>query len=148
MPEHFVEPPLKGLEIVDFSLSIWVLLGDPQLFFGNPLPQKRWPIPDSRPFVGLAKTAKTRSTALRWGLGLALLPEERLHQVHAARRQNSRGDFHLVIELGMVEHLQHGVNRACLRIFSAIDQPPDAGVRDGSGTHRTGFDGHVEIAVE
>ena len=48
----------------------------------------------------------------------------------------------------MVENWQHGINRASLRIFSSVNQTPNARMRDGSGTHRTGFDGYVEIAVE
>ena len=43
---------------------------------------------------------------------LALLAKKRLHQVHAAGRQHTAGDFDLVIEFGMVEHLQHGMDRA------------------------------------
>src|SRR5271157_668892 len=110
--------------------------------------RKRGPLHDSRPRAAGAKRATARSTALGGGLSLALFPEERLQQVHAARGQNSRTDLYLVIELGMVEQLQHGMHRPGLGIFRAIDQPPDARVGHGASAHRTGFDSHVEIAIE
>src|SRR5271157_328260 len=110
--------------------------------------RKRGRLHDSRPRAEGAKRAKARSTALGGGFGLALFPEERLHQVHAARGQNSRDDLYLVVELGMVEHLQHGMHRSGFRVFRAIDQAPDARVRDGASAHGAGLDSHVEIAIE
>src|SRR5271157_3683893 len=122
--------------------------------------RKRGRLHDSKPRPGLAKRARAGSvltlghypragsTALCGGFGLALFSEERLHQVHAARGQNSRTDLYLVVELGMVEHLQHGMHRSGLGVFRAIDQAPDSRVRDGTGAHGAGLDSHVEIAIE
>src|SRR5271157_1131274 len=110
--------------------------------------RKRGRLHDSRPRAEGAKRATARSTALGCGPSLAPFPEERLHQVHAARGQNSRTDLYLVVELGMVEHLQHGMHRSGLGVFRAIDQAPDSRVRDGAGAHGAGLDSHVEIAIE
>src|SRR5271157_4988001 len=99
-------------------------------------------------FEALAQPEWCPTMILGGSFSLAFLPKERLHQVHAARCKHSTTDLHFVIELGMVEHLQHGVDGAGSWIFSAVDEPPDARVRDGSGAHGTGLYGHVKIAVE
>jgi hypothetical protein len=53
-----------------------------------------------------------------------------------------------MIELRMVKHLQHGVNRAGFGVFSAVDEPPDTRVGDGAGTHRARLEGHIKITIE
>src|ERR1035438_3877484 len=69
------------------------------------------------------------------GLSVAFLAKERLHEIHASRSQHSASDLDLVIELGMVEDLKHGVDRAGLRVFGAVDQAANSCVGDRSGTH-------------
>jgi hypothetical protein len=70
-----------------------------------------------------------------------------LHHFHATRGQHARGDFHPMVELGMIKDLQHGMNGASLRVLCSVDEAANAGVRDGSGTHRARFHGDVEIAI-
>ena len=58
---------------------------------------------------------------LRWIGRVPALAEEGLQQIHAARRQDAGVDFHLVIQLRVIEYLQHRMYRASLGIVSAID---------------------------
>jgi hypothetical protein len=52
---------------------------------------------------------------------LSLVAEEGLQHVHAARGQHSAGHLDLVVRLGMVQHLHHGVDCARLGIFGSVD---------------------------
>jgi hypothetical protein len=52
-----------------------------------------------------------------------------------------------MIELGMIQHLQHGVHRTSLGVFGAVNEAANARVSDGSRTHGAGLDSDVEIAI-
>ena len=81
------------------------------------------------------------------GLSLSFVAEKRLHQIHTTSCKYSTGDFDLMIQLGMIQHLQHGVNCTSFRVLGAIDQSVDSCVGDGSGTHGARFNRDVEIAI-
>jgi hypothetical protein len=78
---------------------------------------------------------------------LSLLSKERLHQVHASRREDSARHFNLVVEFRVIQNLKHGMHGACFRVFGSIDKPTDARVGDGSRAHGTRLHRDVEIAV-
>jgi len=52
-----------------------------------------------------------------------------------------------MVELGVIEDLQHGVHRAGFRVLRSIDQAANARMRDGSSTHGTRFHRDVEITI-
>ena len=129
--------------------------------FEPPIPVKVWPL--SRRLVStthaplrarlpLAEVASLNILAganwLRFTAPGAAFAKERLQQIHATRGQNARRDFELMIQLRMVEHLQHRVNCSSLGVFCSVDQAADARVRDGAGAHRAGFDRDIQIAVQ
>jgi hypothetical protein len=76
------------------------------------------------------------------------LAKEVLHQVHTARCQHTAYDLDMMIELGVIDDLQYGVDRPSLRIFGPINQPADPGVGDGAGAHRAWFNRDVQVAIE
>ena len=53
-----------------------------------------------------------------------------------------------MIELGMIQDLQHGMHGAGLGILSSINQAANARVRDGPGAHRARLNRDVQIAIE
>src|SRR5271157_2565546 len=97
-------------------------------------------------FRGKIRGKMARASRLT-GLSLALIAKKGLDQIHASSRQHPAGDLDLMIELGVVEHLKHAVNRTGLGVLGAIDQPADSGVANRSGAHGAGFHRYVEVTV-
>ena len=52
-----------------------------------------------------------------------------------------------MIQLRVIYDFQNGMDRASLRVFGAVNQPPNARVDERSGTHRARLDGGVDLAV-
>jgi len=71
---------------------------------------------------------------------LAARGEEGLEQGGGGVGKKTRGDVHLVIELGVGEKFKAGAERAALRVVGAIDEARDAGLNEGAGTHGARFE--------
>ena len=54
----------------------------------------------------------------------------------------------MMIELGMIQDLQHGMDGTSLGICSSVNQTANSRVRDGAGAHGARLDRDVEIAIE
>jgi hypothetical protein len=61
--------------------------------------------------------------------------------------EDAGGDFHLVVEAGVGEDFEAGVDRAAFGIVGAVDEARDAGLDDGAGTHAARLDSDVERGV-
>ena len=62
-------------------------------------------------------------------------------------RRGGRGDFDLVVELGVVHDGEDGTAGSGFGVGGGVDEAGDAGVEDGSGAHGAGFERGVEGAV-
>jgi hypothetical protein len=77
----------------------------------------------------------------------AAFPEERLHDLGTSARQNSATNFHLVIQLGVVEQAENGTNGSGFRVIRAIHQAADAGMNQSPGAHRARFNCSKQLAA-
>ena len=49
------------------------------------------------------------------------VPKESLQQLRAAASENATPHFHPMVELGMINDLQHGTDRSCLRVICTVN---------------------------
>src|SRR6185312_13057603 len=61
--------------------------------------------------------------------------------------QHSSRDFHLMIELRMVQNIHHRIDSARFRIRCAVDQPFQTGVYHRASAHRARLNDHVNLAA-
>ncbi len=78
---------------------------------------------------------------------LATISKERLQQLCAAACQNPTSYFHLVVQLRVIQDLQRRMDRTRLRVFSAVNQAPDARMNHRSGAHRARFNCSKQLAL-
>jgi hypothetical protein len=77
----------------------------------------------------------------------ATLPEERLNNFCAAARQHSGSNFHLMVQLGVVEQAGDRVNGPSFRVIRPVNQAPNAGMNQRPGAHRARLNCSKELAV-
>ena len=73
-------------------------------------------------------------------ISLAAVSEKGLQEFRATAREDASADFHAVIELRVVYHLQNRMYGAGLGIVCAVDQALDASVHQSAGAHRARLD--------
>src|SRR5581483_3985964 len=73
--------------------------------------------------------------------------KEFLQQFGAAARQHAAANLQLMIQLRLIYHLHHRTDRACLGIFSPVDEALEASMCDRTRTHRTRFNCNKQFAV-
>lgn len=66
---------------------------------------------------------------------LPALPEKLLYDFSRFAGQHSSPHLHPVVEAGVIDDLQHGMNRPCFGVVGAVHQAADAGVNQRTGTH-------------
>ncbi len=98
--------------------------------------------------AGMRHLVRRHDAVRSSGLRVAFLAKKSLEHVHAARSQDAAGDLDLMIELGVVEDLEHGMDRTGFWVFGAVDQSADSRVGNGSRAHGARFHRYVEIAVQ
>src|SRR5215472_8887283 len=77
---------------------------------------------------------------------LTAVPKERLQYFCAAPRQNTSADFHLVVEPGVVQHLQHRMDRARFWVIRSVHQALNPRVHQCAGAHGAGFNCNKQLA--
>src|SRR5580704_10851234 len=70
--------------------------------------------------------------------------EEVLDYFGALGGQHTRGNFHLMVEFGVRQHLEAGTDGAALYIVAAVHHARDARLDDGAGAHAAWLDRDVE----
>jgi hypothetical protein len=78
---------------------------------------------------------------------LTTASKERLQQFRALGCQHAFADLHLVVQLGVVQHLQNRMDRARLGIVGAINQAFQPGVYQRTGAHGAGLNCNKQFAV-
>jgi hypothetical protein len=78
------------------------------------------------------------------GLLTAALDEKVGKELAALFGQEARGDFDLVVELGVVHDGEDGAAGTGFGVGGGVDEALDTGVEDGSCAHGAGFEGDVE----
>src|SRR5271166_2777620 len=67
------------------------------------------------------------------------LPEKLPEEIATLFTQQAVRNQHLVIQPGMVHHLEHRSRRACLGVARPVDQPLQPRVNHGASAHRAGL---------
>ena len=62
--------------------------------------------------------------------------------------EHARLHKELVVECGVVEHMEDGAGRACFGIAGSEDEPGQPGVQHGTGAHGAGLKGAHQGAAE
>src|ERR1035438_1688254 len=78
---------------------------------------------------------------------LATVSEKLLQDFCAASCQHAATDFHAMVQLRMIQHLHHRMNRACFRIRCAINQALDPGMHHRTCAHRARFNCNKQVAA-
>ena len=73
--------------------------------------------------------------------------KERLQQFRATACQNASAHFHLMIQLGVVHHFHHRMNRSCFRIVRTVNQAFQPRMNQSASAHRARFNCSKELAV-
>jgi hypothetical protein len=78
---------------------------------------------------------------------LTALSEKFLHHLCRTSSQHPAPDFHLMIQTGVIHHLQNRMDSACLRVVGTIHQAADAGMNRRSRAHGTRLNCSKQFAV-
>jgi hypothetical protein len=81
------------------------------------------------------------------GQRLTTAPKELLQQLRAPACQHAPADLHLVVQLGVIQDLKHGMYGAGLGIVSAKYQTLDPGVHQSAGTHRARLNCNKQVTA-
>ncbi len=77
---------------------------------------------------------------------LSFVPEEPLKNLSAFFLKNSAGDFNLVVQPFVLEQREKGSNASSLWVLHPENEAPDPRLKEGPGTHDTGFKRHIQGA--
>ncbi len=75
------------------------------------------------------------------------MPEKFLHHLCRASGQYAAPDLHLMIQTGVICHLQNRMDRACLRVVGTVYQAADAGMNGRSRAHGARLNCSKQFAV-
>src|SRR4029077_1611759 len=100
------------------------------------------PAPESRPSLTLLLHVLAVSTS-----SLSAGSKERLQQVGTAARQNAGANLQAMVQVRVIQHLEHRTHCACLGIVGAVDQALDPRVHHGSSAHGAGFNCSKQLAI-
>jgi hypothetical protein len=78
---------------------------------------------------------------------LTTASKKRLQYFAATTSQQASPHFHLMVQLGVVEHRQYRVDRTCLWVVRAVHQAFQPGVNHGASAHSAWFDCSKQLAV-
>ena len=78
---------------------------------------------------------------------LTTLSEKLLHQIRRTSGQYSAPDFHLMIQAGVIRHLQNRMDGACLGVVGTVHQAADSGMNCRSRAHGARLNCSKEFAV-
>src|SRR5208283_4442497 len=69
------------------------------------------------------------------GVQLTTLSKKFLHQLRRTSGQNPAPDLHLMIQTGVIHHLQNRMDGSCLGVFGTVHQTANAGMNSRSRAH-------------
>ena len=73
--------------------------------------------------------------------------KERLQEFGGTAGEDSAANFHQMIQLRVIQHPEHRMDRAAFRIVRAVHQPLQPRMHQGASTHRTGLNRDKQFAV-
>jgi hypothetical protein len=78
---------------------------------------------------------------------LTALPKKLLQRFGRTAGQYAAPDLHLMIQPGVIHHLQNRMDGACLRVVSTVYQAAHASMNGRSSAHGAGFNCSKQLAV-
>src|SRR5919201_1501798 len=94
---------------------------------------------------GKRTPVETQRHYSRWSVADALLgtsgAEEVLQEFRATRCKNPFAHFYLMVQPGMIQDFENGMNCAGFGIFRTVDETANTSVNHRARAHGAGFDG-------
>jgi len=107
----------------------------------------QWPVKALNPVAScwfLVANHEQRTTSDQ---RLTALPEKFLHHLRRTSGQYAAPDVHLMIQTGVIHHLQNRMDGACLRVVGTVHQAADAGMHCRSRAHGARLNCSKQFAV-